>query len=147
MGDKRLNLRLVLWLAGTLAVAATGVHLVHAYQLRRHAQTLQEQIQRAEDAGQTEQVAELLKRYLLFAPDDTDALLHYGQTLEKLPADAGNRWLAAAAYQQVLARWPNRADVRERLATLLLDLEDYDDAREQIELQLQAAPKDGRLEG
>jgi tetratricopeptide (TPR) repeat protein len=147
MGDKRLNIRLVLWLAGTLAGAALSVHLLHAYQLRRHAETFQEQIRRAENAGQTEQTAALLKRYLLFAPDDTDALLHYGQALEKLTADPANRWLAVAAYQQVLARRPNLAAVRERLATLLLELEDYIGAREQIELQLQASPKDARLEG
>src|SRR5437588_12054331 len=120
MGEKQFNYRLAFWLVGALAVLAPLVHLLHAYQVRRHAHTLQEQVHRAEQAGETEQTAILLKRYLLFAPDDTNALLHYGETLEKLPANPANRWLAAAVFKQVLARSPNRRDLRDRLIALLI---------------------------
>ena len=146
MADKQFNYRLATWLIASLVLGAAAVHLVHIYQLKRHARTLQEQANRADAAGQTEQAAVLLKRYLLFAPDDTTALLRYGEMLEKSPALPANRWLATAAYKQVLARSPSLLAVREHLIALLLDLAAYPDAREQIEIQLQALPKDGRLE-
>jgi cellulose synthase operon protein C len=146
MGDKQFNYRLLFGLIASLAVFATVVHLVHAYQVQRHALTLKEQAQRAEEAGQTEQVALLLKRYLLLAPNDTAALLHYSATLEKLPPQPANRWLAVAALRQVLAPSPNRRDVREHLIALLMELKAYPEAREQLEILLTATPKDARVE-
>ncbi len=148
MGEKQFNFRLALWLVGAVVVCATAVHLVHAYQVTRHAHTLQEQARRAEEAGQTEQAAVLFGGSTCCSlPTTTTALRHYGEVLEKLSAKPGNRWLAAAAYKQVLARSPNDSALRKHLIDLYLDLDaDDEDAREQLEIQLQASPGDASLE-
>jgi tetratricopeptide (TPR) repeat protein len=139
MSENHFNFRLALGLLAVLLVAGAAVHAVHGYQVRRHARALLERADRAEEAGQNEQAAALLQRYLELAPDDTPALLRYGAALEKLPATPDNRWLAVAAYRQVLARSPSNADVRGRLADRLMELEEYAEARGQLEILLHAA--------
>ena len=85
--------------------------MLHAYQMGRHARTLDEQAAAAAESGQHDRAAVLLRRYLQLAPGDTKALHRYAEELEQLPG-GDSRWLAVAAYKQVLEREPNNGKVR-----------------------------------
>ena len=50
-----------------------------------------DEAKRAEQDGAWEKAADALQRYLLFRPDDADALARYGRALEHLPNPERNR--------------------------------------------------------
>jgi tetratricopeptide (TPR) repeat protein len=147
MMKRMLNGRLALRLLGCLAGLTVGVHLLHGWQVGRQARVLREQVLQAEEQGQAEHAAARLRRYLAFAPEDTDALAHYGELQERLAQTPAQRGRAAGVYAQVLGRQPERADVRRRLAVLALELGRTDQARKLLEDLLAAQPGQADLEG
>ncbi len=147
MLKRTLNWKLLLGLLGGLAALALAAHLVHAYQVGRHARTLREQARQAEEEGQTRRAATCLRRCLEFAPEDTDTLVHYGELLERLAETPYERGRVAAVYQQVLGRQPQRTAVRRRLAVLALELGWTVEARDHLEKLLEQQPGQADLEG
>jgi tetratricopeptide (TPR) repeat protein len=147
MTKRVLNHKVVFRMVVGLAGLGLVVHLVHAYQAARLAGTLRGQARQAEEQGQADRAAACLQRYLAFAPDDADALADYGTLLEHGARTHYERGRAAAVFQQVLARQPQRADVRRRLAALVLQLGWTDEARQHLEALLKARPRQADLEG
>ncbi len=147
MTRRVLNHKLMLGIVVSLAGLGLGVHLVHGYQAGRLASTLREQARQAQEQGQTNRAALFLQRYLAFAPNEADALADYGVLLEGMARTPYERGRAAGVYGQVLARQPQRGDIRRRLAVLDLQLGWTDEAREHLEKLLQARPGQADLEG
>jgi tetratricopeptide (TPR) repeat protein len=149
MMKKRLNLRFILYLLGSLAVLGTGTHFLHGYQVRRNAHALFDQAQAAEQQGQLDQAADCLGRYLALAPDDLDALAHYGTLLadERLATSFQAKQRALLVLNRVLFRDPQRDDVCRKAVRLAIDLGLYAEARVDLNrlLQLQDFKDDGEL--
>jgi tetratricopeptide (TPR) repeat protein len=146
MRRRKLNSRLLSGILAALAVFALGVHLAHGWQATRHAHTLLARARQAEAAGDWDRAATCWQRYLLFAPEDTDALEQYGRLLERRAETPHEHGRAAAVYQQVLARDPGRQEVRRRLAVQELRLGLFEEGRADIELLLRERPDQGDLE-
>ncbi len=147
MMKTKLNVKLLFWTLAALVVLGTGVHLLHAVQVRRHARTLLEQGIRAEQAGNLRQAATSLSRCLVFAPEDADVLVHYGLVLDRLAGSPPTRAKALAVLQQALALEPGRQDLRRRVVGQLMALGDYDGARKQLDILLKVSPRQGELLG
>lgn len=146
--QKRVNVKFLGQMVGSLAVLAVGVHFLHGYQVRRNAGNLLGQSDRAGEQGHLERAADYLKRYLGFMPGDTDALEKYGLMLadERLAISPRARLRAFLALQQVLLREPERHAVRRQLVQVAMNLRRYTDAREHLEVLLQLASDDAELE-
>src|SRR4051812_16122422 len=108
--QRRVNVKLLGQLLGSLLVLAVGVHFLHAYQVRRNAGNLLGQADRAGEQGHLERAADYLKRYLGFVPGDTEALAKYGLMLadDRLATTGKARLRAFLALQQVVLREPDR---------------------------------------
>src|SRR5690242_5664268 len=98
---RRLDFKFLACLLAAVAVAAVGVHFLHAFQVHRNAHSLLQQADRAGEQGNPEKAAEYLRRYLVYAPGDTDARAKYGLTLAKAAKSAAEDEPAFLALSQV----------------------------------------------
>jgi tetratricopeptide (TPR) repeat protein len=149
---RKVNVKLFRNLLIGTALLIGAVFLLHTFQSGRVRAALLWQAQRAEEQGQPERVAHYLSRYLEFAPEDLDERVHLGQTLasESLATTAKARARAVFVLESVLARAPDRNDMRLLLARLAMDLGRWELAHEHL-LVLQKAgvaeEEVARLEG
>src|SRR5712691_2682018 len=97
---RSLNVKLLLWLLGSVALIGGSVHLVHAIQIRRQGETLLCQADSLLKDGQLDRAAIYLNRYLVFEPGDKAVLVKYALTLDKLAVTPGGRWRAVLALEQ-----------------------------------------------
>lgn len=146
MVSRRLNVKFLLVVVGCLVGAAGATHLVHAFQLGRHARTLHEQARQAEEQGRLDRAVNLWQRYFLFAPDDNESLVHYRDLLDRTALTPIERRQVSTVFRQAMAREPGREDLRRRLAVALIREGDGMAARPHLELLLEHHPDDGDLE-
>ena len=144
MNRKVLNKRLAAGLFAVIVVVTGGVHLFHGKQVRRSADAFLAQSDRAEKGGRFGQAVDYLVRYLVYRPTDVNALVHYAKLLEGEGPDEDARLKIVGVYQKALRLAPERAEIRRKLAELLVDQGDYGEAKLHAEALVGADPKDGR---
>ncbi|MCC6417051.1 MAG: tetratricopeptide repeat protein [Gemmataceae bacterium] len=143
---RRLNVRLLVWTVGAIAVSAAGTHLLHGFQVRRNADALLRQAERSVTDGQLFKAATYYRHYLAYEPDDTAALAEYARTLDRLARSRAARLRAVLVMEQTLRRNPALHDLRERLVQLTTTLGKFGDAIRHLEVLTVAFPKRGDLE-
>jgi tetratricopeptide (TPR) repeat protein len=150
---RTLNVKLLAGLLTATAVLGGSVHLVHGFQEGRNAGSL---LKRADKEEQKENLAEVekyLSRYLVYRPDDANAIARYGLLLDKLGTSARNPVRVLTVLEQAIRRAPDPNDDLCRAARRkAVDLEmmpglgRYKEARANLEVLLKATPDDGELE-
>jgi tetratricopeptide (TPR) repeat protein len=120
---------------------------LHAFQVERNARDLLEEATRAEEQGEPYEAIDYLVQYLALQRKDTDARARLGLLLDSSaatagPAEAGYRRAAYATLDQVLVDSPDRRDIRRRVAEMLVAMGRFADAREHVEILLNAKDKD-----
>jgi tetratricopeptide (TPR) repeat protein len=143
---RKVNVKVLVWLVGTLAVSSAGVHFLHAYQVHHHAGSLFEQAERAQEGGKFREAADYLARYLAYQPADTGALVRYALLLDKLADGPGAHYRAFALLEQAVRREPDRGDLREQAAGLAIGLFRFDDAARHLEALLKTRPGQADVE-
>lgn len=149
---KQFNTRLFLWLLGLTAAATGGVFLVHYLQTGRIAQALLWQARRAEEQGHPEETSRYLARYLEFVPDDHEQRANLGRVLATRVLDGDPEKVTDRLRQQalfvlegVVAREPDRQDLRRQLARIALGLGRTDVAAEHLTRLHDELPADGEV--
>jgi tetratricopeptide (TPR) repeat protein len=149
---RRFNTRLFLWLLGITAGLTGLVFLVHYLQTGRIGRALLWQAHRAEEQGHPEQTARYLSRYLDFVPDDHEERANLGRVLGNLVVDGERkvsyrtRQQALFVLEQVVARDPQRQDMRRLLARVAMDLDRPEVALEHLNQLHAALPEDGGVD-
>lgn len=145
---RRLNLRFLLVLLLIGVVLGGGARWLYSYQSRQNRHALRKQAERFENEGQRDRAADYLKRYLLLAPTDVEALVHYGQLISTSPSSPTARLEAFFALEKALRLAPDRTDVRREAVRLAMSegVERFADALAHLNLLLEARPEDGDLE-
>jgi tetratricopeptide (TPR) repeat protein len=128
---RQLNLRLLLWALAAFVPAAVVVHLLHGYQVRRHATTLLERGDQALAQGQAEQALADYTRYLGFVPRDIEAREKYIRLLDRTaqPVDLPR---VVLAMQELLLDQPELHEVRYRLVHNLIAIGRIADAAHEL---------------
>lgn len=142
------------YLTAFLALAVllgTGTHFLHAYQVRRNADALLEQANRAETENDPQRFADLLGRYVeLKKPEDLEARARLALFRDKQARTPTEKYRAFMAMDDVLRRGsfdPKKEnEVHLRAAELALDMHRPADARDHIQRLLEARPDDPELE-
>ena len=125
-----------------LAVVGGAVHLLHAFQTRRHADFFLDQAHTAKAAGDKRDAIDSYRNYLSISPDDAAARAELGLLL----ADLGANGEAFRAFEQVLRTDPTRSDVRRQTAKAALAIGRFRDAREHLQgFLLKETPDDPEL--
>src|ERR1700730_13164205 len=133
---RKVNVRFFVSLViGSLALIG-GLFLVHYFQEGRVQAALLYQANKAEEQGQPEKMTHYLGRYLEFAPEDMGERVRLGQTLagDSMKTVPKSRERAIYVLEGVLARDPQRHDMRCLLARVALEAGRWDVAREHLNI-------------
>src|SRR5262249_47537682 len=98
-------------------------HLLHGFQLGRHARSFRAQGERALQNGDHARAILYLGRYLALEPADIQVEAQYGLALEKHAVTSGARLRAYYVLENVLRRDPDNLDVRQTLGALAVRLD------------------------
>jgi cellulose synthase operon protein C len=143
MGAKTVK-RLAILLA-TILVAALSIFFIQRYQVVRMDRSVLARAAQAEKDGNFEEAVRFYQEHFEVVPDDQDAKLKYGDVLLKGTKNLAHQKQAAQLYAQIVTRSPANKDVRRRLAELTVEIGDYNEARQHLELLLKSEPNDGAL--
>jgi tetratricopeptide (TPR) repeat protein len=143
----KINTKLLLWLAGTALLLSGGLYYLHRIQSGRIAAALLWQADRAEKKGDLQRATRYLRRYLEFAPHDNEqharlALLLASPRLTSTPQV---RETALFVLEQVVARDPDRHDLRRPLVRLAIELRQFDLARSHLRILEDHVPQSAEV--
>jgi len=145
---KKFNVRFFAVMVGALALLAGSIHYLHGYQVRRNARSLLDQARHAEESGHLNQAGGLFSTYLIYYPDDAATLAEYGALLDRQSAlDPRARPRALRVLDKALRLNP-QADpaLRRRVAVLAMELGQFSDAKDDLDILLADTPNNGELE-
>lgn len=141
----RLNWILIGSLMGSVLILGVVLRLVHDWQMKVHAQTIQAQIDQAEGEHRLGDAINALQRFLALYPGNTEALARLGNLLEET-ADSPAGWSRALMVNEnVLAREVANHALRRRVAELAIKLNDYQLAEDHLTQLRRALPEDGEV--
>ncbi len=146
---RKLNVKLFLYFLGGLVLLSGTLFASHQLQAGNISSGLLYQANQAEKEGRLKQATRYLTRYLDFVPDDTEVRARLGKTLAdpRLASNSRTRGKARFVLEQVLAREPDRHDVRRTLVRLALDAQQFDLVEEHLKYLQNALPNDGEVAG
>src|SRR5207248_1421194 len=136
---------LAVLLGGSL-LFATAWYIVHKFQVRRHAASLLHYASLAESQKRLDRATRFVGLYVNLIPNDTEARARFGLLLEQVDQSPRTRAGAMRVFEQVLLREPNRGDIRRRLIAHAVDLGQYDDALQHLDILMKIQPDDAELE-
>jgi tetratricopeptide (TPR) repeat protein len=145
---KNFNTKLFVYLIGAVVLTGTGLFLIHYFQSGRIANALLWQAKRAEEKGDLYKTAHFLKRYLEFEPNDLDERANLGRILADPKMARSNRARENALFvlEQVVARDPERNDLRRPLVRIATELGQFDLARKHLDILEKVFPSDGEVQ-
>src|SRR5712692_10304028 len=117
---KKLNVKLLVWVAAITVLLGLGVVGLHSFQAGRIAQALLWQARHAEEEEQLDVTAKFLSRYLELEPSDNEERAHLGRVLAnpRMATTPRARQRALFVLEQVVTREPERAESRRLLAQM-----------------------------
>jgi predicted Zn-dependent protease len=142
MNEAKLNTRLLLRAGVAVAGLAVATHLVHGWQVRRHARA---QLDRAEEARSEARHADevaALGRYLAFAPGNHEVRARHALTLAEQAASPQQRWRALEVLRGALAREPANLELRQALVETALALSRHEEAHKHLVVLLARTAKE-----
>src|SRR5262245_61639319 len=144
---KYFNMKRVLGLLVVAAALGVAAHLLHSFQVRRKPGVLLQLANQARNGGRLTEAIGYLRRYLVFMPDDTEALASMSLMLDEASRTSPKmREQAFFTLESVLRKTPDNDDLRGRLVRVAMDLMRFDDARQHLEeYLLKKTPEDGQL--
>ena len=140
----RVNVRPIIYLVIAVVLLGAGVHVLHEFRVKRSAGSLLKRAIQAEVRGDGKEAVAYLKRYLVFRPDQSEALARYGLLLEDLAQTPQDHFQAWMALEQALLRTPGRDDVRRKAVQAAISVGRFSDAQSHLKILLSKISQDGK---
>ena len=121
--ERRLNVRLLVWLLVPSIVFGFVIRALHHIQMDRHASVLLRQAQKSEMQGDFVKAEEYLRLLLGYRRDDPTAFAKYGLIFANRAESPNDRMQAFRILEQALRLKPDQADVRQRAVDVALSLD------------------------
>ncbi len=137
------------FLAGlcVLSVVLVGtVHVVHGWQIKRHAGGLMELGRQAQGGGDLKAARDYFARYVGLMPGDVGALADYGLLLDETHAGPRQARQVFMVYEDVLRADPTREEIRRRQIEIAMEAGRVPDALAHVRVLRQSYPTDGKLD-
>jgi len=149
MRRRRLNVKMLLILVGTVVCASGAVFAVHRHHMRENASSLRDLAREARQEGDLYEAAQHLDTYVSLRPDDPEGYVALAETLadyaENEEISGRDYARAVAALETAVLKAPEQHALRRRLIDFYFKFARYKDARDHIELLLEDDPDDGEL--
>lgn len=143
---RKVNVRLILFLATTLFGGLAGVYFLHRYQVVRNAHSILSQARDRVAEDRIDLATGLYVRYVGLRPDDAEAQAELAKLLlKRAQAPTANRRDVLAAFEALEAavrKSPEDEDLREKLGSFLLRIGNATNAKQHF-----ATIREGRLRG
>src|SRR5580698_5744923 len=129
---RKVNTKFFAFLVITLLLTAAAVYGLHQLQAGNISEALLWQANQAEKDGKLSRAAKFLGRYLEFARDDLDKRAHLGMILSDplWATTPPRRSKARFVIEQVLAKDPERHELRQRLCQIMIANRSFEIAKE-----------------
>ena len=131
--ERRLNLRLLTWVAVPTLLLVLGVSQLHRVQIKRNSIALLEQSRRAESNGDLVKAENYLRLFLGYQPNHAEALARYGLIRAVRARSVDDQIQTIQALERALRVDPDRRDVRRRLVDVAMSLKSFAVARMHLE--------------
>lgn len=129
---------LVAWTASLLVLGVVVLICARIQQEKAYV-TLLETARRFEQSGDAVQAVRFLNQYTTVRPDDTDALIHLADAINKFSGHRGDRLRAIEVYRNAWQRRPDRTDLAISAIEISRSIGEY---RTAIEVSRQAIAAD-----
>ncbi len=120
MGKKTVQRLAVL--IGVIALLGGGGYLLWRFQVGRMAQGVVARADRAVQAGDFKEAAELYRQQLIVVPGDVDVQLKYAEAILKEEPPEKHRLEALEIFEGVVSRYPGHLDARRRAAEVAFQI-------------------------
>lgn len=137
------------FLGGLCAVGVTllgTLHVVHGWQVKRHAGSLMELGRKAQADGNLQAARDYFARYVGMRPTDVAAMADYGLLLDKLHGTPQQSRQVFMVYEDVLRADPTREEIRRRQIEIAMEAGRAPDALIHVRVLRQSYPTDGKLD-
>jgi predicted Zn-dependent protease len=138
-----INWRLFAISLGIIGVVLPATYLWYAHQLRRVSTALLARAESLKEAQDWTQATSYYQRYLLLAPEDTQALVHMLDAVAKQPPSSERHRQLTNLLFRTIGQVPERHDLRKMLAENLLQSGAFEDAEKEAKWLLKNAPEQG----
>ena len=122
------------------------VHVVHGWQVQRHAGGLMELGRKAQGEGDLAAARDYFARYVGLMPGDVGALADYGLLLDETHAGPRQARQVFMVYEDVLRADPTREEIRRRQIEIAMEAGRIPDALAHVRVLRQPYPTDGKLD-
>ncbi|HUY91125.1 MAG TPA: tetratricopeptide repeat protein [Pirellulales bacterium] len=136
-----LNIRLLVRSAAATAVMAILAYFWHGFQIDRNATALLDRAAQMEQSENWLGAAQSIHRFLRLRPDDVDAKIRLAEDFDQAAATTRDKTRAVELYATAIGLAPERADLRNRHLTLLLESGDYSAALRYADEMLEREPE------
>ncbi len=126
----RVNVPLLLATVAVITASSAGIHVLHAYQIERNAETVLARAVAARDDKEHKLAIKLYAEYLGLKPGDTSgAQSQMAELLDDTARTAGEFARAFTALETASRHEPDRQDIRRRLVLVSMKLQRYQVAK------------------
>ncbi len=122
------------------------VHVVHGWQVKRHAGALRDLGRTAQETGDLKAARDYFARYVGLMPKDIGALSDYGLLLDQTHAGPRQARQVFMIYEDVLRADPTREEIRRRQIEIAMEAGRIPDALVHVRVLRQSYPTDGKLD-
>ncbi len=122
------------------------VHVVHGWQVQRHAGGLMELGRQAQGEGDLRAARDYFARYVGLVPGDVGALADYGLLLDEMHVGPRQARQVFMVYEDVLRADPTREEIRRRQIEIAMEAGRIPDALAHVRVLRQSYPTEGKLD-
>jgi tetratricopeptide (TPR) repeat protein len=144
---KRLNVKLLAWLAASSVILVAGVYVLHGWQIKRTAAVLKREAEAAKKENDLELAVRKYGDYLHYSGGDPEAQVTYALLTAEIAEGPDATWRerrnAFNALDEALRRDPTNDEVRRKLLDYSLMFRLFGDAQGHAKTLLANAPKGG----
>ena len=144
---KRLNVKLVAWLAASSIILVAGIYLLHGWQIKRTTALLKKEAETAKSENNPKLAVRKFGEYLQYSGGDPETQVVYALLTAEIAEGPDATWRerrrALESLEVALCRDPNNDEIRRKLLDYSLMFRLFGDAKEHAEKLVLSAPKGG----
>ncbi len=141
---RELNWPLAIGTLVVVLVLAPSLWAWHAFQVSRQSRQMHRLAQSLRDSGEYARALQMLYRYLVLKPEDSQSRVDYAQLFDKIAQTPAQKNELLEHYARAIGLFPDNLELQVRYAELLLEMGNPVSASQTAQFVLSKEPKNAR---